>query len=263
LDLPVTDMSLRLPTTRFQAVLNLGPKTAAAVTPPTSLGKPALFGDWDDESGQSSLAVEFASGQIHLDTVDGGIDYHFHRGTGEDTDRSPWPDSLSEPILNWASLLLVDFHNLMPDLLEDIEEAAAWHDEGFELYVCEVEEPTKLDLITVDIEGELLTLPWLGSGHVDHEHIDGDNHPIALLWTAAEGAPDLAIAEARLDPATEQPVTTALPGIDWVAVGMPADEVLSWLEGIYLNHHVLPDAVGTLLSAALERIGGVETVPAP
>jgi hypothetical protein len=251
-------MSLRLPTKRFQAVLNLGPKTAAQAPPPVTLGKPDLFGDWDDETEQSSLAVEFASGQVHLDTVDGGIDYHFHRGNGEDTDRSPWPASLTEQVVNWASLLLADFHLRMPDLLEDLEEAAAWNDEGFQLYVCEVEEPTHLDLVTVDIEGELLTLPWLGSGHVDHEHIDGDNHPIALLWTASEGAPDLAIAEARLDPATELPVTSARPGIDWNEVGMPSDEVLAWLEGIYLNHHVLPDAVGTLLSATLERMGGVE-----
>ena len=253
-------MSLRLPTKRFQAVLNLGPKTAAKTPPPVSLGKPDLFGDWDDETGQSSLAVEFASGQVHLDTVEGGIDYHFHRGNGEDTDRSPWPKSLSDQVVDWASLLLADFHLRMPELLEDLEEAAAWNDEGFQLYVCEVEEPTHLDLVTVDIEGELLTLPWLGSGHVDHEHIDGDNHPIALLWTASEGAPDLAIAEARLDPATESPVTSARPGVDWNEVGMPSDEVLAWLEGIYLNHHVLPDAVGTLLSASLERMGGVEGV---
>ncbi|MCU1527486.1 MAG: hypothetical protein JWP75_1249 [Frondihabitans sp.] len=251
-------MSLRLPTTRFQAVLNLGPKTAAAVRPPASLGKPDLYGDWDEETGQSSLAVEFSSGQIHLDTVNGGIDYHFHRGTGEDTDRSPWPKSTTEPVLNWASFLLADFHLRMPDLLEDIEEAAAWHDEGFDLYVCEVEEPTQLDLITVDIEGELLTLPWLGSGHVDHDHIEGDSHPIALLWSpSTDGTPDIPIAEARLDPATELPVTMALPDIDWEAVGLPADEVLAWLEGIYLNHHVLPDAVGTLLTAALEVMGGV------
>lgn len=251
-------MSLRLPTTRFQAVLNLGPKTAAQVPPPVNLGKPELFGDWDEETGQSSLAVEFASGQIHLDTVDGGIDYHFHRGNGDDSDRSPWPQTVTDPVLNWASLLLVDFHGRMPELLEDLEEAAAWNDEGYLLYVCEVEEPTDLDLITVDIEGELLTLPWLGSGQVDNEHIDGENHPIALLWTASQGTPDIPIAEARLDPDTELPVTSARPGVDWVEVGMPEDEVLAWLEGIYLNHHVLPDAVGTLLGAALERMGGVE-----
>jgi hypothetical protein len=251
-------MSLRLPTTTFQAVLDLGPKTAATTAPPVTLGKPDLYGDWDDETEQSSLAVEFASGQVHLETVDGGIDYHFHTGVGEEADRSPWPASLTDPIVVWASQLLADFHLRMPELLEDIEEAAAWHDEGYSLYVCEVEEPTQLDLITVDIEGELLTLPWLGSGRVDNDHIDGDHHPIALLWTAGEGTPDVPIAEARLDPATDQPVTTALPGVDWVEVGLPADEVLSWLEGIYLNHHVLPDAVGTLLTAALERMGGVD-----
>lgn len=251
-------MSLRLPTTTFQAVLNLGPKTAAAVPPPSTLGRPDLYGDWDDETEQSSLAVEFASGQVHLETVGDGIDYHFHTGNGEDSDRSPWPASIADPVVRWASLLLADFHARMPDLLEDLEEAAAWHDEGFALYVCEVEEPTHLDLVTVDIEGELLTLPWLGAGVVDNDHIDGDNHPIALLWAPVEGAVPLPIAEARLDPSTEQPVTSALPGVDWAEVGMPADEVLSWLEGIYLNHHVLPDAVGTLLTAALERMGGVD-----
>lgn len=255
-------MSLRLPTRRFQAVLNLGPKSAASIGPSTwvkaaNLGTPDLFGDWNDETEQSSLAVEFDSGQIHLDTAESGIDYHFHRGNGEEAERSPWPPAATEEILSWASALLSEFHQRMPSLLEDVEEAAAWHDEGFELYICEVEEPTRLDLITVDIEGELLTLPWLGSGTVDHDHIDGDHHPIALLWSATEGAAAVPIAEARLDPATEQPITSARPGIDWTAVGMPADEVLSWLEGIYLNHHVLPDPVGTLLTAALERMGGV------
>ena len=265
-------MSLRLPTTRFRAVLNLGPKTAASSPlPAPSLGTPELFGDWDPETGQSTLAVEFASGQIHLDTVDDGIDYHYHRGNGDDTERSPWPSKTTDPLVAWACLLLNDFHARMPELLEDVEEAAAWHDEGYDLYVCEVDEPTQLDLITVDIEGELLTLPWLGSGRVDHDHIDGDNHPIALLWSPVVGDADpdrprdddepltdgRPIAEARLDPETELPVTTALPGVDWADVGLPADEVLSWLEGIYLNHHVLPDAAGTILAAALERMGGV------
>ena len=40
---------------------------------------------------------------------------------------------------------------------------------------------------------------------------------------------------------------------------MPADEVLSWLEGIYLNHHVIPDAEGTLLAAVLTRLGGLDS----
>nr|BFF12934.1 hypothetical protein GCM10025699_42370 [Microbacterium flavescens] len=59
-------------------------------------------------------------------------------------------------------------------------------------------------------------------------------------------------------PGTEQPVTRALPGVDWDAVGWPADEVLAWLEGIYLNHHVLPDPAGTILTGVLERLGGID-----
>jgi hypothetical protein len=39
---------------------------------------------------------------------------------------------------------------------------------------------------------------------------------------------------------------------------MPADEVLEWLASIYLNHHVIPAAEGTLLDAALRRLGGLD-----
>ncbi|MBC7590911.1 MAG: hypothetical protein H7226_07700, partial [Salinibacterium sp.] len=45
----------------------------------------------------------------------------------------------------------------------------------------------------------------------------------------------------------------------WDTIGLPADEVLPWLEGIYLNHHVIPDAEGTLLTAVLQRLGGLDT----
>ena len=41
-------------------------------------------------------------------------------------------------------------------------------------------------------------------------------------------------------------------------MGLPADEVLPWLEGIYLNHHVLPDPAGTILTGVLERLGGID-----
>ena len=53
-------------------------------------------------------------------------------------------------------------------------------------------------------------------------------------------------------------MTMAIPGIDWQAVGLPEDEVLSWLEGTYLNEHVIPDAATALVQAALERMGGLD-----
>ncbi|WP_423919620.1 hypothetical protein ACPEEZ_12660 [Frigoribacterium sp. 2-23] len=259
----MTDMSLRLPTTRFRAVLNLGPRRAAQLPLPTRLGKPNLFAEFDDETTQSMLFVGYETGQLHLETTSTGIEYHFHLGNGDDSERSPWLPGDTSLLIAWATQLLADFHERMPDLLDDIDEAADWHESGFDLYVCEVEEPTKLDLIEVDIEGELLTLPWLGSGRVEHEHTEGgdhdDDHPIALLWNEQHDAdPDTAIAEAWLDPRTEQPVTRALPDVDWTRVGWPEDEVLAWLEGIYVNHHLLPDAAGTILLGALERLGGID-----
>jgi hypothetical protein len=262
----MTDLSLRLPNSRLRAVLNLGEKRAAKILPPARFSEPELFADWDDEEGTSALYVEFDHGQLHLETSGPSaerpaVEHHFHGGNGEDRSSSPWPKGDTDGLVAWGSVLLADFHALMPGLLDDIAQAAAWHDEGYDLYVCEVEEPTQLDLVEVEVEGELMTLPWLGAGTVTNDHIEGDNHPISLLWSPDDSDPDRPIAEAWLDPRTETPRTKALPGVDWTEIGMPADEVLSWLEGIYLNHHVIPDAEGTLLVAVLERLGGLDADP--
>ncbi|MCU1534470.1 MAG: hypothetical protein JWR53_951 [Glaciihabitans sp.] len=255
----MTDLSLRLPDSRVRAVLNLGPKRAAAMKLPARFAEPELFADWDDEGQSSALYIEFEHGQLHLETTGSGIDHHFHGPRGEDIRSSPWPPRETAQLVAWGELLTADFHALMPGLLDDIQQAAAWHDAGFDLYVCEVEEPAQLDLIEAQVEGEFLTLPWLGAGSVANDHIEGDNHPIALLWGPGESEPDRPIAEAWIDPETEAPVTRALPGVDWNEIGLPADEVLVWLEGIYLNHHVIPDASGTLLMAVLDRLGGLDS----
>lgn len=254
----MTDLSLRLPNTRLRAVLNLGSKRASERSLPPRLGNPELFADWDDDEKVSALYVEFEDGQLHLESTEHGVEHHFHSGDGDHRQSSPWPKDETQQLLEWATLLAADFHALMPELLDDISQAAAWHDEGYDLYVCEVEEPVQLDLLEIEVEGELMTLPWLGAGTISHDHIEGENHPIALLWTADDSDPDRPIAEAWLDPRTELPRSKALPGVDWTEIGMPAEEVLPWLEGIYLNHHVIPDAEGTLLSAVLERLGGLD-----
>jgi len=255
----MTDLSLRLPNTRLRAVLNLGTKRAATVRLPARFAQPELFADWDDDESISALYIEYVDGQLHLESDARGAQHHFHGGEGQHLDSSPWPTAPTAVLVEWARLLATDFHALMPDLLEDITQAAAWHDEGFDLYICEVEEPTQLDLVEVEVEGELMTLPWLGAGTVSNDHIDGENHPIALLWSPDDSDPDRPIAEAWLDPATEQPRSQAIDGVDWDEIGLAADEVLPWLEGIYLNHHVIPDAEGTLLTAALHRLGGLDT----
>lgn len=258
----MTDMSLRLPTRRFRGVFRLGARRAATLPLPTALGKPNLFAEWDDDASESVLYVGYETGQVHLETTPSGIEHHFHDVDGADTDVSPWPADQTRLLLDWSTALLADVHQRQPELFDDVDDAAAWYDAGYDLWVCEVEEPTALDLVEVDIEGELLTLPWLGSGHIEHEHLETgehlDDHPIVLLWNGGAGTPDRPIAHAWLAPDGEEPVTAALPGVDWEAVGLPADEVLAWLEGIYLNHHVLPDAAGTILTGVLERLGGID-----
>ena len=254
----MTDLSLRMPNTRLRAVLNLGVSHAASLTLPARMSAPQLFADWDDDAQVSDLHVEFATGQLHLETSSSGVDHHFHTGAGEHRNSSPWSIGDTREVLAWATLLAKDFHALMPGLLDDIAQAAGWHDSGFDLYICEVEQPAQLELLEIEVEGELMTLPWLGAGNISHDHIEGENHPIALAWGSGESDPDLPIAQAWTDARTGLPRSKELPGVDWDAVGLAADEVLPWLEGIYLNHHVIPDAEGTLLNAVLRRLGGLD-----
>ncbi|MBC7518088.1 MAG: hypothetical protein H7248_04265 [Microbacteriaceae bacterium] len=257
----MTDLTLRLPTTTFRAVVNLGRKRAADIRLPARFAEPLLFGDYDEEDSTSGVYVGFDDGQLHLETSAAGVTHHFHAENDDDddggTETSPWPAADTTALLTWAYLLAEDFHALTPDILHDVDDAAAWHDSGFDLFVCEVEEPAQLDLVETDIEGELMMLPWLGAGQVSNDHIEGANHPIALLWHPLQEEPNEAIAEAWLDPATSAPASRALPGVDWAAVGMTEAETLAWLEGIYLNHHVIPDPAGMILTAVLERLGGL------
>jgi len=255
----VTDPTLRLPTSHLRAVLNLGPKRAASVPLPAHLRFPELIADWDEEPPASSLLAVYEAGDLHIELIDGVVEHHFHHKNGKESERSPWSRPDTEALVKWATLLIRDFHEIAAELLLDVSDAAGWLDEGFDLYICQVEKPVALDLVEVDVEGEVLTLPWLGAGVVDHDHIEGDDHPIALLWSPDEASdPDRPIAEARVDPRNGATLTKALPGVDWDAVGLPSAEVLSWLEGIYFNHHLKPDAEGVLLSAALRRMGGLD-----
>lgn len=253
----MADETLRLPSTRFQAVFDLGDKRAAEITLPARLSRPELYAEWDETQLVCSLFVEFEDGQLHLDRSEAGIDFHFHDRSGESSTISPWPERDSAALVEWASVLAGEFFGRMPELMEDIQEAAAWQEAGYPLYVCETD-PAFLDLLEVEIEGEILTLPWLGSGQVGQEHLEGDNHLVALMWNPEDAEPDRMIARAWLEPSTGAPATEAEPGVDWTAVGLPADEVLSWLEGTYLNHHIIPDAEAALIRAALNRMGGLD-----
>ena len=254
----MADMSLRLPNTRFRAVLNLGDSPASTIALPRRFADPELDMEWEEDDLATALYVSFPSGQLHLAMSSEGIQYHFHGKSGEHREKSPWPAKDTTVLLDWASALIETVQELMPALLEDIEEAASWHEAGYSIYVCSTE-PAQLELLEVEIEGEILTLPWLGSGSVSQEHVDGDNHPVELLWSpGGEEHPGTPIARAWLEP-MDEPATAAFPGIDWDAVGLPEDEVLSWLEGTYLNQHVIPDATTALVQSALERMGGLDT----
>lgn len=254
----MTDLSLRLPNSRLRAVLHLGEKRAANVKLPARFSDPDLFADWEPDEQLSSMFVDYEDGQLHLESRGDAVEFHFHTATGDDTDRSPWPAADTAILTEWASLLLADFHALLPGLFDDITQAAAWHEAGFDLYVCEVEEPVQLDLLDVEVEGELMTLPWLGAGTVSNDHVEGEGHRIALYWGPGDSEPDLAIAEAWMHPETEEPLTRAVAGVNWNEIGWAEEDVLDWLKGIYLNHHVIPAAEGTLLEAVLRRLGGLD-----
>jgi len=245
-------------------VLNLGDKRASRLSLPRGFERPELDAEWDEEEKVTIVSVAYEQGQIHLDASDDGVDVHYHGRSGQSTDVSPFGRAAAPAILEWATAFAKDVHALMPGLEENSAEAAAWHESGFSLYVCETE-PAQLDLLEVEIEGEILMLPWLGAGSVDHQHVEHDhqhaepdNHPIELLWTPDSGVPDTAIARAWLDPRTEEPRSAGLPGTDWSRVGLSESEALSWLESLYLNHHVIEDPAMAVFFAALERIAGLD-----
>jgi hypothetical protein len=221
---------------------------------------PELDATWDEEAKTTSVSIAFERGHIHIDVNDDGVDFHYHRANGEPTDVSPFPRGRAPQLLEWATAFAHDVHKLMPGLEEDASEAAAWHEAGFSIYVCETE-PAQLDLIDVEIEGEILMLPWLGAGSIDNQHTDGDNHPIELLWTpdsSEDAVADRAIARAWLDPRTEDPRAVALPGVDWNEIGMPEGEVLEWLGTLYLNHHIIADPATAVFFAALDAVAGID-----
>lgn len=247
----------RLPSSTLQVVLNLGEKRAARIPLPRGFERPELDAEWDEDAKVTVVSVSFEQGQIHLDASDTGVELHYHGLDGETTDTSPFVGPASTVLLEWATLFAMDVHALMPALEENAGEAAAWHEAGFTLYVCETD-PAQLDLLDVEIEGEILMLPWLGAGSVDHQHAEGDNHPIELLWTAEDGTPDTPIARAWLDPRTEEPRSSGVAGTDWNRVGLSEHEALAWVESLYLNHHVIEDPATAVFFAALERIAGID-----
>ena len=123
----------------FNAVFDLGERRVQPLPLPANLGRPELFGDWDDDDETGALYVGFGTGQLHLETTANGVDFHFHAADGSDTDESPWSPSDTRMLVDWASALLVEFGALAPEILDDIDDAASWHDEGYTLYVCEVD----------------------------------------------------------------------------------------------------------------------------
>jgi hypothetical protein len=252
----VKDDRPRLPSSTLRVVLNLGPKRAASMPLPRGFELPEVDAEWDEEASLTAVTVAYERGQLHLDVSADGVDFHYHRADGEPTDVSPFGKQ-APMVLAWATTFAEDVHALMPGLEQDSVEAGAWHEAGYTRYVCE-SEPAQLDLIDVEIEGEILVLPWLGAGSVTQDHTEGDNHPIELAWLATEDAIAQPIARAWLNPRTEQPESAGLAGVDWTEVGLPENETLAWLEDVYLNHHVIEVPANAVFFAALERVGGLD-----
>jgi hypothetical protein len=254
----VTDPTLRLPNSTFRAVLDLGQLPLEAPPLPRRFAHPDLDADWDEDNKVAALYVEYEDGQLHVEATEDGVEYHFHRGDGDEsgTVDSPWSGSDTDALVLWSAHLMAHLFPILPDLISDAQEAADWHAAGLTVYARDTG-PVPLEIVEVEMEGELFILPWLGSGYVENEHVDGPHHPIVLLWNPRQDTPDIPIARAWLDPRSGEPRSKAENRVDWTEVGLPKAEVLSWLEGVYLNHHVLEDPAESVLRAALNRIAGV------
>lgn len=254
----MTDPTLRLPATTFRAVLDLGELPVAGPPLPARFAHAEFDVEALDDDGTEIMAfyIEFDDGQLHLEVVEDRLEHHFHGPSGEPTDSSPWPAADTAALMEWAARHIAHVLPLLPELLDDIDEAAEWCEIGLPVYSRDYE-PVPLEIIEVLVEGELLMLPWLGAGIIDHAHVDGPGQPLELLWSLEHEPAEQPIAKAWLDERTGHPASAAEPGVDWAAVGMPANEVLAWFEGFYLNHQVIPDPAELIRAAAMRRIAGL------
>lgn len=255
----VTDPTLRLPATTFRAVLDLGVLPVGGPPLPARFQDPEFDVELLEDGGSEVAAfyLEFADGQLHLEISNDRLEHHFHDALGDHVDGSPWSDADTDALLAWASSHIAHILPILPELLDNIDEAAEWCDIGLPVYARDYE-PVPLEIIEVQVEGDLLMLPWLGAGQVDHEHLDGPDQPIALLWTPGHEPADIPIAKAWLNIGTGSPASASEPGTDWAAVGLPEAEVLAWFEGFYLNHQVIADPSDLIRIAALKRIAGLD-----
>jgi hypothetical protein len=251
----MADESLRMPSVLFRAVFDLGNIAALPLRAlPAGFERPNLMADWDDDEDRSlSVTVGFDSGELHIIIEDGEPAFHFH-GPGEESE-SPWGTRETAAIVAWAMRLTALVRDL-DDLEDTVDDAADWYDSGLLIYVPETE-PVALELIEVLITGELMTLPWLGSGEIEHAHGDDENHSIALLWNPDGPEEDRIIATASEDLETGTTLVTASAGVDWAAVGLDASEVLHWFEAFYENHHSSLSPEEQIMQMVLERLGGL------
>ncbi|MDY7529754.1 MULTISPECIES: hypothetical protein [Cryobacterium] len=259
----MTDPTLRMPDTVFRAVLDLGDLPLEAPPLPTQFRNPVLNADWfvdgEGEADEEEVAVfslGFEGGELHLETTPDGVEHHFHGADGEETDRSPWPKRETKELVAWALALVKHTLPLLEDLAEDAEEAADWHHEGLRVYARDFG-AVPLEIVDVAIPGEQMMLPWLGSGRTDHLHTDDEARSLILTWNPEDADPETPIVRAWLDAGTGEPVSEAVAGVDWVAVGLPEEEVRAWFEAFYLNHEVLDDPAELIMRAALNRIAGL------
>ena len=251
----MSDPSLRLPNTQFCAVLNLGTLPLELPPLPPRFTQPILDAQWLEDG--AAIYIGFEAGELHFDVSTTRVDHHFHNTDGVDSDVSPWSPAETAGLLAWAAPFVAHVYGVLEELTMDAAEAAEWSALGLTVYATSPPEPVQLEVVDLELEGEQLMLPWLGAGHVGHDHIDGPNHPIALLWNVSHDEPNEQLATAWTDPISGQPAVKARPGVDWDAVGLPEHEVLEWLEGLYLNHHLLADPEELILRAGLERIAGI------
>lgn len=252
----MADETLRLPDTPFKVVIDVGPQLAAKFTLPAALATPGLYADWneeDSEPGECDLTVSYPEGELHVEYTGGALAHHFH-GTSH-PDESAWDTVDTAALLEWAFALMQNIV-LLPNLVDNVIEAAEWFHEGLPIYVPETE-PVRLELIELTIAGEIFMLPWLGSGHVDHVDVEGDNHLVELIWSPEHDEPTTAIARAWRDPATGNPHAEAHPDTDWNRVALTKEETLTWLEQLYSNHHMDTDAENQIMNAVLTRMGGL------
>lgn len=192
----------------------------------------------------------FNLGQLHLTVGQRSAVSVTFFGTS-DPELSPWAQDETVEVVTFAVRLVARLRRIST-LPSSVAKAVDWFEHGHPIYVPETG-PTNLQVIDVEVPGQLMMLPWLGAGHVDYRCNEAVRE---LVWGAWAKIPSTVIARARDDEDGRSTVVAA-DDADWDAVGCDPVAAARWFAAVHDNHAPGRSPAEQIMQRTLERVTGL------